>query len=211
MSKSFFSRLRLIPFNIRKPAPRGEQRVAHVMDQVHRETRDQLLASLSRMLEPALAEEVLQEAYLKLLLALREDRAPEPRPFLFRVARNLAISHLRRQAMAARHDGSVRLVMSHGKPCEAVESRISREQERDLLLAAINALPPKCRQIFVMRKIDGMSHSQISDVLGVSVKTVENHLARGMRLCREHIVSHAKAQNTQTPAETMEAPQVGAG
>lgn len=211
MSKSFFSRLRLNPFSVRKPAPRAEQHVAEVMDQLHKETRGQLLASLSRMLEPALAEEVLQEAYLKLLVALRAEKAPEPRAFLFRVARNLAISHLRHQAMAARHDGSVRLVMSHGKPCEAVESRISREQERDLLLAAINALPPKCRQIFVMRKIDGMPHSQISEVLGVSVKTVENHLARGMRLCREHIVANAKAQNTQNPAETKEAPQVAAG
>ncbi|WGL15548.1 sigma-70 family RNA polymerase sigma factor [Microbulbifer bruguierae] len=198
MSNSFFPQLRLSLFAPRGSDPQGEAQILQLLDQIHTDTRKQLLASLCRMLEPAQAEEVLQEAYLKLLQALREKRAPEPRAFLFRVARNLAISHLRHQKMASQHGGHLQLVMSPEQNHNDVEDQASRDQEQALLISAINALPPKCRQVFVMRKIDGMPHSQISAVLGVSAKTVENHLARGMRLCREHIV---QLRNTGRGAE----------
>jgi RNA polymerase sigma-70 factor (ECF subfamily) len=53
-----------------------------------------------------------------------------------------------------------------------------------------------------MRKIDGHSHEEIARILGISNKTVENHLARGMRLCREHLVAAKTA-----PPEAQEVPK----
>lgn len=188
MSKNLFSRLRLNPFASAKPASPPARDIERMMNEIHTQTRKPLLASLQRMLEPAQAEEVLQEAYLKLLLALREERAPEPRAFLYRVARNQAISRLRHQKVVEQQGSHVQMAMQ-SQQHEAIESRVSREEEQGALLEAINALPPKCRQVLVMRKIDGFSHGQIAGVLGISTKTVENHLARGMRLCREHIVA----------------------
>lgn len=192
MSNSILSRFsfsRLTSSLIRRE-PDAEQQV----NQLYGETREQLLASLRRMLEPAQAEEVLQESYLKLFIALKEDRALEPRPFLFRVARNLAISHLRHQKVVEQHGISAQYDVQAVTQEEAVESQVSREEEQGALVAAINALPPKCRQVFVMRKIDGHSHEEIARILGISNKTVENHLARGMRLCREHLVATRTAQ-----------------
>ena len=197
MSNSLFSRFSFSRFtsSLIRREPDAEQQVS----QLYGETREKLLASLRRMLEPALAEEVLQESYLKLFLALKEDKALEPRPFLFRVARNLAISHLRHQKVVEQHGISAQYDVHAVTHEEAVEHRVSREEEQSALVAAINALPPKCRQVFVMRKIDGHSHEEIARILGISNKTVENHLARGMRLCREHLVA-ARTAPHEAPA-----------
>ncbi|WP_237068012.1 RNA polymerase sigma factor [Microbulbifer guangxiensis] len=194
MSNSIFSKFSFSRFTaaVFRPPLTVEQQV----NALYGETHEQLLASLRRMLEPAQAEEVLQEAYLKLFIALQEDRTLEPRPFLFRVARNLAISVLRHQKVVEQHGISAQHDLQEATQVEAVESQITREEEQRALLAAINALPPKCRQVFVMRKIDGHSHEDIARILGISNKTVENHLAKGMRLCREHLVA---ARTAQTP------------
>ncbi|WP_346838410.1 RNA polymerase sigma factor [Microbulbifer sp. SAOS-129_SWC] len=210
MSKSLFSKFSFSRFTsswIRRE-PDAEQQV----NRLYAETRDQLLASLRRMLEPAQAEEVLQEAYLKLFVALKEDRAMEPRPFLFRVARNLAISHLRHQKVVEQHGISAQYDVQAATLEEAVESQVSREEEQRALVAAINALPPKCRQVFVMRKIDGHSHGEIAKILGISNKTVENHLDRGMRLCRDHLVA-ARTAPPKVPAvpERQEDIRIAAG
>lgn len=200
MSYSIFARLGLTRFASRKSKPDAEQ----VLHEIFTETSAKLFASLRRMLEPAQAEEVLQEAFLRLFVALKEERAPEPRPFLFRVARNLAISHLRHQKVVEQHGTQAEMTATESDPQREVEQQVSREQEQAALVAAINALPVKCRQVFVMRKIDGLSHEQIAQILEISTKTVENHLARGMRLCREHLVSDTAAATT--PAATNTAP-----
>lgn len=209
MSKSFLSLL-LNPFAPDRSASRREADVEALFNQIHTETRERLLVSLRRMLDAAQAEEVLQEAYLKLLVALREDKAPEPRAFLYRVARNQAISRLRHQKVIEQQ--GIHLQAMHPDRHEAIDSQLSREEEQEALLAAINALPLKCRQVFVMRKIDGFSHGQIAEVLGISTKTVENHLARGMRLCREHIVA-GKSQDhrKETPEVLRKEKSVAAG
>lgn len=212
MSKSFLSKFLINPFaNSNRDCPPDAEAV---FNEVHKETRQPLLISLQRMLEPAQAEEVLQESYLKLLVALREGKAPEPRAFLYRVARNHAVSRLRHQKVVEQQGVHIQLAL-HAEQPEAIEKQVSRKEEQDALLAAINALPLKCRQVFVMRKIDGFSHGQIAEVLGISPKTVENHLARGMRLCREHIVAsglHSDNRGVTTPKiEEAEEQKIAAG
>lgn len=209
MSNSIFSKLNFSFFTsgfIRKePDPE------HRLNALYEKTREQLLASLCRMLEPAQAEEVLQEAYLKLFLALKEDKAIEPRPFLFRVARNLAISHLRHQKVVEQHGMTASITLQHTTQPDTIERQVSREEEQGALVDAINALPPKCRQVFVMRKIDGHSHEDIARILNISTKTVENHLARGMRLCREHLVASRNAPAPEIQPQTTEEPKLAAG
>ena len=52
------------------------------------------------------------------------------------------------------------------------------------LAAAIEALPPRCRDVFVMHKIHQMQQAEVADQLGISLKTVEKHLRLGMAACR---------------------------
>ena len=79
-----------------------------------------------------------------------------------------------------------------GAPLAAIESvaDISDEDidtsERDAVLwTAIDALPERCRDIFLMSKRDGMSNAGIAAELGISVKTVENQMTKAFSRLRE--------------------------
>ena len=60
------------------------------------------------------------------------------------------------------------------------------EQQR-LLLKLLDELPPKCRQIFIMSRMDGLSYSQIAKFLDLSVKTVESQMSKALKLFRKNL------------------------
>ena len=68
--------------------------------------------------------------------------------------------------------------------------------------AALDDLPPRCRQVVVLRKIDGLSQKEVARQMGVTTETVENQVAKGMRLLaqalggrRGAVTSEAKRYN----------------
>jgi RNA polymerase sigma-70 factor (ECF subfamily) len=52
---------------------------------------------------------------------------------------------------------------------------------------AISALPPQCRRVFLLRKVQGLSQKDVAQRLGLSVSTVEKHLATGLVKCSEYL------------------------
>jgi RNA polymerase sigma-70 factor (ECF subfamily) len=70
--------------------------------------------------------------------------------------------------------------VSDDKPSS--EACVAARQELRLLQAALDELPPRCRQIVVMRKVEGLSQKEVANRMGVAVDTVENQVAKGMRL-----------------------------
>jgi len=56
----------------------------------------------------------------------------------------------------------------------------------------INELPPKCKQIFLLNKKEGLTHIEISDYLDVSVKTIEGHMTRAFKILRKKLNSKMK-------------------
>jgi RNA polymerase sigma factor (sigma-70 family) len=60
---------------------------------------------------------------------------------------------------------------------------INGEQELALLLHIAEALPPRCRQVFTLRKVYGLSHKEIANRLGITPHTVEAQLGKAMRRC----------------------------
>ncbi|MEJ2495762.1 MAG: sigma-70 family RNA polymerase sigma factor, partial [Ignavibacteriaceae bacterium] len=53
---------------------------------------------------------------------------------------------------------------------------------------AINDLPEKCREIFTMSRFDQLKYSEIADILGISIKTVETQMGRALKKLREQLV-----------------------
>lgn len=131
------------------------------------------------------AEEIVQESFLRTLQ--RGEGAHTPRAFLFTIARHLAFS-FRRQARGLQSnelgDFDPPDVVSTGDCPEAALLSAERSQ---LLKQAVARLPPQCRAVFILRAFHGCSHKEIAQRLGVSPKTVENHLARAVRETHEYI------------------------
>ncbi|MGH8547062.1 MAG: sigma-70 family RNA polymerase sigma factor, partial [Methylococcales bacterium] len=67
------------------------------------------------------------------------------------------------------------------------EDWLAVRQKLEILDRAVAELPPKCRQVFLLRKVEQLSHAEIAERLGISRSMVEKHLHRAMMHCRDRI------------------------
>lgn len=131
-------------------------------------------------------QEVIQEAYLKVFMALRAS-GPDgnfPVALLYKTARNIAISRIRHQTVVSRSQAGVAIAEGLRTEGSTVEQQVSASERRNSLLLVVNQLPPKCREVFVQRWIHGLSQRDIAEKLGIAVSTVEKHLAKGLQHCK---------------------------
>ena len=131
------------------------------------------------------ADEVVQEAFLRTYE--NADRVRTPRAFLFSTARNLA-SDSRRQQRLRKTDSMGEIdasgvVSGEGSP----EAQTLADEESRLLRDAIERLPPQCRAVFALRVFHDCSYKEIAERLGLSPKTVENHIARALHETDEYL------------------------
>ncbi len=150
-----------------------------------------LRAYLHGLVAPAEVDDLVQDTYARLLRARERGPVAHPRGLLFATARNAARDLFRRRAVAGPSIPIAELDRScvfDGAP-NAAETA-SRRQETDLLAAAIAELPPRCREILVLRKFENLSHREIADRLGIAVHTVEAQLTKALRRCEEFFARH---------------------
>jgi len=131
------------------------------------------------------ADEIVQEAFLRTYE--HTARLETPRAFLFSVARNLA-SDARRQHRARKTFSVGDLDISNVvSPGESVEGGMICEEQARLLKEAVERLSPQCRAAFTLRVFYAYSYKKIAKRLGLSPKTVEKHIARGVRETHQYV------------------------
>jgi RNA polymerase sigma factor (sigma-70 family) len=131
------------------------------------------------------SEDIVQEALLRTYQHSAE--LIEPRAFAFTAARNL-VADSRRRGRLAKTDilgdfSHSSVVPSSGSP----EGGALLEEEHRLLQEAVQQLPPQCRAAFTLRVFQGWSYKEIALRLGISPKTVENHIGRALRETHEYL------------------------
>jgi RNA polymerase sigma-70 factor (ECF subfamily) len=143
--------------------------------------------------------DLLQEVYVRVYEAAAREQPRAVKPFLFAIARNLMIDRLRKMNVV-----SIETVADFEKlnvidDMPSPEYQTSVREELRQLQRALDALPRRCRQIVIWRKIECMSQREVARKLGVSEEVVESQVAKAMRLLtssvngqREHIVASAK-------------------
>ena len=151
----------------------------HQLFQDHRKALSQFL--LNRVCCPETAQDLCQETYLRLLRENAVTHDENLCGFLFRVADRLAINHLKWQQQS-KNNG---LPLDEDLVCQKhlPDEISSLRQQCETLLNAINSLPRKYRDVFLLRKIDELSYSEIGQKLGISEKTVQRYLVNAMLLC----------------------------
>jgi len=133
-------------------------------------------------------DDLVQETYARLLRAYERGPITSPRGLLFAAARSAARDLFRRRSTAKTFsiteiDGSRVFDESAG-----VAEIVSRRQEAELLEAAIAGLPPRCREILLLRKFENLSHREIATRLGIAEHTVEAQLTKALQRCEAFFV-----------------------
>jgi RNA polymerase sigma-70 factor (ECF subfamily) len=132
-------------------------------------------------------DDVVQESYLRIWRRQAARPIESVKSFLFQIARRLALDHLRHERVspiAPVKDFSRMSVIDH-KP--GVRETTCLQEETALLFEAIDALPVRCREIFMLRKLRGLSQKEIAAQLGISEQTVEAQIFRGTRRCGDYL------------------------
>lgn len=137
------------------------------------------------MKDDQLAQDAVQEVFFNLWKNRAKVEVTDGiKSYLFTSTKNKVLEYLRREKMMEEHADKVRIN-------ELMRYDIEEEAEKyvriEKIHAAINELPPKCREIFKLSKMNGLSYIEIADHLNISPKTVENQIIRGLKLLREKL------------------------
>ena len=146
-----------------------------------------LVGVADRMLrDPAAAEELAQDVLLELWRRRTTlDTGDEPGPYLIRAVRNRALNRLRHGRVAAR--AAPLIAVDETTPVASPASQAIESELAAAIGAAVAALPPGCRQVFLLSRAQGLRYSDIAATLGISPKTVEAQMGRALRLLRARL------------------------
>ncbi len=132
-------------------------------------------------------DDVVQESYLRTLRAKAAQPIRSAKAFLFTVARRLALDTLRHHR-ASPIDGTGQL-----EKLDVIDERIDvaedvgRRERISLMGDAIADLPARCRAVFILHKIKGLSRKETAAQLGLAERTVEIQTANALRRCAEYL------------------------
>jgi RNA polymerase sigma factor (sigma-70 family) len=124
------------------------------------------------------AGDMVQDAFARLLGSDAREGIRQPEAFLNRIVRNLLIDRSRRLSARASH---VPIDEDTAPPVRATQAdRLELEQMRQRYSAAVEALPPRMREVFVLHRVEGLGYNAIATRLGISIRTVEWHVGEAL-------------------------------
>src|SRR5690348_11337029 len=142
-----------------------------------------------------------QDAYVRVYEAAAKSRPQSPKSFLFAIARNLMADHIRRRRIVAIDAvgdlDALNVLIDSVSP----ERRASAQQELRRLAEAVDCLPPKCREVVWMRRVDDLPQKEVAILLGISQKTVEKHVMKGMKLLAQALSESEPADGSRDASD----------
>jgi RNA polymerase sigma-70 factor (ECF subfamily) len=131
------------------------------------------------------AQDLAQETYLRLLRVDNHELVRKPQAYLYRIASNLVYEFkLRERNDPVAFDSEAFERAAESSPAVSVIDSSEAVGFAQQLESVLGQLPPLYRAVFVLRKRDGMSYSEIARTLDISVHTVKKYLARAVAQCR---------------------------
>jgi RNA polymerase sigma-70 factor (ECF subfamily) len=135
-------------------------------------------------------DDVVQESFLRIWRARAMAPIASARGFLFRIARNLALDLVRRERISPIVAVTDLAALSVVEDRPDAAEKAAANQELMLLAAAIDALPARCREIVILRKLQGVPQKAIAAQLGLSEQTVQVQVLRGVKRCEKFLRQH---------------------
>ena len=129
----------------------------------------------------AASEDIVQDCFVKLWQQEAKRDITDKRAFLYSTVRNACIDTLRRQ-----HPEMTNVDPSDLEEIISDEEAIDRSEQEAKVWETIDALPDRCREVFLMAKRDGMTYNEIAEALNISVKTVEHQISKALKKLRNN-------------------------
>ncbi|MDE0453430.1 MAG: sigma-70 family RNA polymerase sigma factor [Gammaproteobacteria bacterium] len=153
--------------------------------------RGQIARLVMRIVPPKEVEDIVQETYVRICRVDNQDAIREPRSYVFRTARNLALDHVKRSE--SRLTGGTdmddlpaedSLLPSELDPTYA---QVASDEEFALFCEAVRSLPRQCRRAFVLKKVYGFTLKEIMAEMDLGQATVETHIVNGTKKCVQYL------------------------
>ncbi len=132
-----------------------------------------------RLADSHLAGDLVQDTFVR-VIERPDIRVADWRAYLFTIARNLLANHVkqesRRRTEPVPHEWMADIAADAPSPEDAADARL----QLDRLRRIVDALPPRTRDIFVLNRVDGLSHAEVAQRLGISESSVQKHLAQAI-------------------------------
>ena len=125
------------------------------------------------------ADDLIQEAFLRLQVYCREHEVQKTEAFLVRTALNLSTDMYKRQVSAAAASFTLQALEAAQVAPPADEVCGAQERLRRMK-AGLDQLSPRQREVFVLNRVEGYSFSQIAQRLGITLSAVEKHAAKAV-------------------------------
>ena len=143
-------------------------------DKIYKELATKLYAYVFSMVRKReIAEDIVQDTFVK-ALKYGLSRIKNYKSFLFRIAHNLAIDYLRKDAHNSDRE------VDHNRRRDEKVMTTDRILDKVAIQKAIDKLPPKYRDVFVMKEVNGFDYQEISEILRIPIGTVKSRLHRAI-------------------------------
>ena len=145
---------------------------------------------------PEDAAELAQEAFIRIHRLEQPQNLDNARAFLYQVATNLAVDQLRRRQLHYKYLNSEKGMVEDGELQDpnaagaSPEHIIGAREKLSAIQGAVEELPFKVKQAFLLHRQNGMPYSAIAEQLQVSVSSVEKYILQALKHCRSRLASH---------------------
>jgi RNA polymerase sigma-70 factor (ECF subfamily) len=168
-------------------AERGDREAGNVLALRYRQSVYLLALQLTRNPDDAL--DIAQEALFRFFRTLaRFDRRRPVQPWLAQIVRNLVRDRGRRRKVRQEENAkpsSPDVIIEPRDKGLDPEARAVRREQQEMLWRLVGELPPRFREILVLRDYQGLSYQEMSDLLGVPMGTIMSRLHKARTLLRE--------------------------
>lgn len=139
------------------------------------------------------AEDIVQDIFVKVwndpdLL----DGNKNINSYLYSMVRNRALEVIRRENISQKINQQLEYIQNNAANTNVEEEEIEKLLLLEQIYVSIRQLPPKCSEVFTLSKVNGLTYVQIAEKMNISVKTVENHMGKALRLMRELLTKSLK-------------------
>ena len=151
------------------------------------ELRGAVEAFVSRRVDAAAVEDVVQDVFVRLARGDRSGAPDDLRAWVYAVARSAIADHHRRRGARSRLEDAARREGADPALEAADEASPARELLAAWLTAQIEALPPIYAETLALTEVEGRGHAEVAERLGVARGTVKARVSRGRQLLRERL------------------------